>query len=197
MFVIVSSITNWSGVFSRVPLNHVCWHMRADTRTLLSGLRLLHWEREGTENMASQSQFHTFSAVVRPVRHGCLWIWAGQGLVTPHCIEDRGISFTRTSIPSSTKQVLSSVKSSPHPRTTPCFHLHFPPTRKNRLSAPEGEAGETGGWQRKRPTQRDGFKLHTNQYRPLPPLPPASGPGTNTGLTVTVWVPSLWNEGPG
>lgn len=113
MFVIVSSITNWSGVFSRVPLNHVCGHMRADTRTLLSGLRLLHWEREGKENTASQSQFHTFSIVVRPVRHGCLWIWAGQGLVTPHCIEDRGISFTRTSILSSTKQVLSSVKSPP------------------------------------------------------------------------------------
>ncbi len=89
---------------------HTHTHMLRHTHPL-AGLRLVHREREGTENPPSQSQFHTFSVVVRPVRHGCLWIRAGQGLATLYCIEDRGISYTRTSILHSTKQVLSSVTS--------------------------------------------------------------------------------------
>lgn len=146
------------------------------THTSLAGLRLVHSEREGTENPPSQSQFHTFSVVVRPVRHGCLWIWAGQGLVTPYCIEDRGISYTRTSILPSTKQVLSSVtsplsKSRPEPSSSASLN-----NKKNRLSAPEREEGEMGGDDRGRDQRREMDLSYTqtntdhfyHQCRPLP-----------------------------
>lgn len=47
--------------------------------------------KEAPPNL-TQLRFHTFSAVVRRVRHGCLQIWVEQGQVTLHCMEDRGKS---------------------------------------------------------------------------------------------------------
>lgn len=154
---------------------------RTCTRTLLAGLRLVHREREGTENLPSQSQFHTFSVVVRPVRHGCLWIWAGQGLVTLYYIEARGINYTRTSILHSTKQVLSSVTSPlfiKQARTFP-FHLQFPPPRKKTcLSAPE-RGGGVGGGDQPREMDLSYTQTNTDHYHHYYPLP---APGQTQAL---------------
>lgn len=79
-----------------------------------------------------QLRLHTFSAVVRRVRHGCLQIWAEQGQVTPHCVEDRGKSYARTSILHFAKQVLSSV-TSPH-STSRAFQIPpIPPSMKMKI----------------------------------------------------------------
>lgn len=107
---------------SRVyPLNHL-WArklsdiMQAHSHRLTFTPPGLPASTSCTESMKAQ-KMHPLNPIphiyccCQAVRHSCRWIHAGQGLVTLYCAEDRGRSYTRTSILHSPKQVLSSVTS--------------------------------------------------------------------------------------
>lgn len=104
------------------------------------------------KNPPSELQFHTFSAAVRPVRHGCLWMWAEQRRIGVEATPAHPISI------------------SPNRFSHPSHH----PSQQAGLALPPASAiSDPPSKQRKYTPER--FKLHTNQWRRSLPRS-----GTNT-----------------